>query len=88
MSKPIFAPFAQNHIKNIIFDLGGVILNIDYQLTINAFKVLGVKNFDSLFTQAQQVGVFDSMDKGLITPQEFRNAIRDRSEGASCRERV
>ncbi len=77
MSKPIFAPFAQNHIKNIIFDLGGVILNIDYHLTINAFKELGIKNFASLFTQAQQIGVFDSMDKGLITPQEFRNAIRD-----------
>lgn len=76
MAKPIFTPFAQNHIKNIIFDLGGVILNIDYHLTINAFKDLGVKNFDSLFTQAQQVGVFDRMDKGLITPQEFRDEIR------------
>ena len=29
-------------IKNIIFDLGGVILNIDYQLTSNAFKELGI----------------------------------------------
>lgn len=76
MSKPIFIPFAQNNIKNIIFDLGGVILNIDYHLTINAFKSLGLTNFDSLFTQANQIGLFDKLDKGLITPQEFRDGIR------------
>jgi putative hydrolase of the HAD superfamily len=76
MVKPIFTPFAQNNTKNIIFDLGGVILNIDYHLTINAFKALGFVDFDSLFTQANQVGLFDMLDKGLITPQEFRDGIR------------
>ena len=30
--------------KTIIFDLGGIILNIDYSLTIKAFQKLGVKN--------------------------------------------
>ncbi|PKP36084.1 MAG: HAD family phosphatase [Bacteroidetes bacterium HGW-Bacteroidetes-15] len=76
MVKPIFTPFAHNSIKNIIFDLGGVILNIDYHLTINAFKALGLHSFDSLFTQANQIGLFDKLDKGLITPQEFRDEIR------------
>ena len=36
-------------IKNIIFDLGGVILNIDYQKTINEFEKLGVLNFETIF---------------------------------------
>jgi FMN phosphatase YigB (HAD superfamily) len=76
MSKPIFTPFAQNNIKNIIFDLGGVILNIDYNLTIKAFKNLGVTSFDTLFSQAQQVGLFDELEKGIITPKEFREGIR------------
>lgn len=76
MSKPIFTPFSTQPIKNIIFDLGGVILNIDYNLTIEGFKNLGVENFDSLFTQAQQVGLFDELDKGLITPEQFRDDIR------------
>jgi glucose-1-phosphatase len=77
MSKPIFTPFANRSIKNIIFDLGGVILNINYQLTIKEFENLGVKNFEILFSQAQQVGLFDELEKGLISPQEFRDGIRN-----------
>jgi putative hydrolase of the HAD superfamily len=77
MSKPIFTPFASRSIKNIIFDLGGVILNINYQLTIKEFENLGVKNFEILFSQAQQVGLFDELEKGLITPEEFRNGVRN-----------
>ena len=34
-----------NPIKNIIFDLGGVILDINYQATIDAFAKLGISNF-------------------------------------------
>ena len=44
-----------NGIKHIIFDLGGVILNIDYQLTSQAFKQLGVNNFDELYSQKEQI---------------------------------
>ena len=63
-------------IKNIIFDLGGVLLNIDYQATINAFKKLGVKDFDALFTQAAQHQLFDRMDKGEVSPPSFREELR------------
>lgn len=76
MTKPIFLPQPTKNIKNIIFDLGGVILDIDYNLTINAFKTLGVSNIDSLFGQVQQIDLFDQLDKGLISPAEFRNGVR------------
>jgi len=61
--------------KNIIFDLGGVLLNIDYNLTVKAFKNLGINNFDELFSQASQFKLFDKYDKGLISSSEFRNEI-------------
>ena len=61
--------------KNIIFDLGGVIYNINYQLTINAFKDLGISNFDQLFSQAKQQQLFDRYEKGHITTIEFRKSI-------------
>lgn len=77
MKKLVFLPFKNHNIKNIIFDLGGVILNIDYHLTINEFKKLGFDNFDTLFTQASQTGIFDKLDKGLVTPAEFRNGVRE-----------
>lgn len=63
-------------IKNIIFDLGGVLLNIDSHATINAFKALGVTQFDEFFTQAKQNHLFDRLDTGNVTPEEFRDEIR------------
>ncbi|MFP4289798.1 MAG: HAD family hydrolase [Bacteroidales bacterium] len=63
-------------IKSIIFDLGGILLNISYQATIDAFKKLGVKNFGEFFTQANQSHLFDRLDTGKISPAEFRNELR------------
>jgi len=66
-------------IKNIILDLGGVLLNIDYNATIRAFKDLGVKNIESMFTQDAQNKLFDGLDKGLMSPKEFRQGVRQYS---------
>lgn len=66
-------------IRNIIFDLGGVLLNIDYHASIRAFKALGVSDFDKFFTQAAQVHLFDHLDRGQISPQDFRHSLRELS---------
>lgn len=58
-------------IKHIIFDLGGVILNIDYQLTSKAFKQLGVNNFDELYSQKEQIQLFDELETGKIDNTAF-----------------
>ena len=60
----------------IIFDLGGVVLNLDYQATIDAFKDLGKENFDKLYTQANQDKIFDQFETGSISPQEFREYFK------------
>lgn len=62
--------------KNIIFDLGGVILNIDYNILVKSFKSLGIENFDELFSQAHQSKLFDQYEKGQISSAEFRERIR------------
>lgn len=64
-------------IKNIIFDLGGVILNIDYNKTANAFKRIGVANFDDIYSQAKQGQVFDKLETGELTSVEFREYIKE-----------
>ncbi len=64
------------NIKNIIFDLGGVILNIDYNLTVEEFKKLNLENYDKLFTQMQQSNLFNLLETGKVTPQEFRAEIK------------
>ena len=66
-----------NGVKNIIFDLGGVILNIDYGQTANAFKKIGVANFDEIYSQARQGQVFDKLETGELTPDEFREYMKE-----------
>lgn len=62
-------------IKNIILDLGGVLINIDYTLTINRFKELGFNNFDGTYSQAQQNQLFDQFEKGEIGTEYFLDEI-------------
>jgi FMN phosphatase YigB (HAD superfamily) len=69
-------PIDTNKYKNIIFDFGGVIINIDYNLTANAFRDMGLNNFDELFSKAKQRQLFDLYEKGLITSHEFRTELR------------
>jgi putative hydrolase of the HAD superfamily len=63
-------------IKNIIFDLGGVIFNVDYHKTLDEFKKLGLENFEQLYSQLQQTDLFDKLETGKISPAIFRNKIR------------
>lgn len=63
-------------VKNIIFDLGGVILNIDYGLTLQAFKQLGILDPESQFNQLKQTPLFDDFETGRISSNEFRAGLR------------
>ena len=64
-----------SEIENIIFDLGGVVLNLDYDKTTEAFEKLGLESFSTLYSQAQQTGIFDDFEKGLCSTPYFINAI-------------
>ena len=64
------------NIKAIIFDFGGVILNIDYNKTSQAFKDLGVKNFEEMYSQKNANPLFHDLEEGKINEAEFYNAFR------------
>lgn len=64
-------------IKNIIFDFGGVLINLDRQRCINNFNKLGVSNIGNSIDLFAQQGIFMLLEKGWITPAEFRNKIRE-----------
>ena len=63
--------------KAIIFDLGGVLMNLSYQKTADAFKLLGLMDFEERYSQARQSGVFDAFETGKISPPEFRANLRE-----------
>lgn len=58
-------------IDNIIFDLGNVILNIDYQSTIKAFEKIGIKSASILYSKSSQTKIFDQLETGKITKEDF-----------------
>lgn len=63
--------YQNQHIAAIIFDLGGVILNIDYQLPVKAFKALGIDDFSKHFSQATQTTLLDDYETGRISSEAF-----------------
>ena len=58
-------------IKNIIFDFGGVFLEINYHLSRKAFEQLGVADFDEMYSQANADRLFQNLETGHISPEEF-----------------
>ena len=58
-------------IRHIIFDLGGVLLNIDYALTEKAFIDLGITDFKELYSQMKQTPLFDEFETGKISQGDF-----------------
>jgi len=67
-------------IKNIIFDLGGVFLTLDYLKTEQAFTALGVTDFEKLFKQDFSSALFEDLETGKISPEAFYDAFRETTQ--------
>jgi FMN phosphatase YigB (HAD superfamily) len=63
-------------IKNIIFDLGGVIINLDNQRTEDAFVALGAKNFREYFGHGFAASFFKEYEIGRINDRQFIDSVR------------
>ena len=63
-------------IKNLLLDMGGVILDVSYHKVVETFKSYGIENFDKIYTQAKQVPIIDTFEEGNCTIAEFRDGIR------------
>ena len=72
-------------IKSIIFDLGGVILNLDYSKTVDEFKKIGVLHSKKLYSQKKQTLLFDDFEKGKIKSEKFISTLKD-SENLKIKE--
>src|SRR4029079_17462432 len=63
-------------IKNIIFDLGGIFLNIDFAKTEQSFVSLGITHFQTLYTQHHSSDLFELLETGKLSPEDFCEAFR------------
>jgi putative hydrolase of the HAD superfamily len=58
-------------VKNIIFDLGNVLYDIDFEIMYKRFHELGIPNFENHFTLNQSDPLFFDLEKGFIDEVTF-----------------
>lgn len=75
-------------IKNIIFDLGNVLLDVDYAKTIHAFEQLGFPDFKTHYSASEMDKVFEDLETGRITDIDFYDTLKKVSETAVSNEQL
>lgn len=68
-----------NGIRTIVFDFGNVILDIDFNKTVQQFKNLGFENIDRFLDDYRSLGFFADYQEGKISDELFLNKIREKS---------
>ena len=66
-------------IRNIVFDLGGVLVDLDFKAAINGLQEAGFANVKEQLMAFDRGGIFQKFEVGEITADEFRTAIRENS---------
>lgn len=75
-------------IKNLLFDLGGVIMDIRRLNCVASFERLGMKDADSFLGEYSQKGPFLQLEEGLINEAQFRDAVREYIDGEVTNEQI
>ncbi|GAA4496658.1 HAD family phosphatase [Hymenobacter ginsengisoli] len=63
-------------LPNLLFDFGGVIIDIDYARTPEAFRRLSRSGQAAEYSQASQAELFDQLETGRVSPAAFRDGLR------------
>ena len=63
-------------VKALLFDLGGVIVDLDYKKTASAFENIGLKNAEKAYSQFNQTNLFNDFETGHISGEEFLAEVR------------
>lgn len=75
-------------LSTLIFDLGGVIVNLDLPLCISRLKQLGAEDVEKYLSNYGQSGFFLQWEKGEIGIDAFRNEIRSICTGNPTNEEI
>lgn len=64
-----------NTVNNLLFDLGGVIMDIERARCVESFRELGLRDADSFFGEFSQKGPFMALEEGAISKDEFHEIM-------------
>lgn len=60
-----------NNLKTIVFDFGGVLINLNMQACVDAFACLGYDKMNELLDNYKQKGIFLLFEEGKISTDDF-----------------
>jgi len=67
----------QQHIKNIIFDLGNVIIDLDIPRTEQKFQALLAEEFEDSFAKSHAADIFNRYEVGAFSEEEFVRLLQE-----------
>ena len=76
------------HIEVVVFDLGNVIIPVDFEKTVESFISLGGKKASELYHYAGQTHLFEQLERGEVSREEFLDRVRPELNYASDTEIV
>ena len=62
-------------IRNIAFDLGGVVVALSYEQAVRRFEAIGLKDARQRLDAFEQKGIFGDLECGRITAEDFRRKL-------------
>ena len=74
--------------KAIIFDMGGVLVDLDIEACKKAYKELGFHEIDQVLDPCHQKGIIGDLEEGAISAQEYRDYIKNASNPGVTDEQV
>lgn len=72
-----------DNIRNIVFDLGGVVIDLQRERAVAALSALGLKDADSMLGLYRQEEPFLGLETGRLSAGEFFDLLRPLCGGAS-----
>ena len=67
---------SKSNYKNLLFDLGGVILDLKREDCVRAFEALGMIDAENVFGEYSQTGAFLALEEGAISVDEFHEEVK------------
>ena len=62
-------------IRNIAFDLGGVVVALSYEQAVRRFEAIGLKDARQRLDAFEQKGIFGDLESGRISAEDFRKEL-------------
>ncbi|MCF8332699.1 MAG: HAD family phosphatase [Bacteroidales bacterium] len=62
-------------IKNLIFDFGGVLIDIDYEAVRSAFQKIGLEDVSAFYKHENHSRLVEDFEQGIISATVFRDEI-------------